>query len=789
MSAPLPQTTVYNNGVGTTSDSSGKVIATNIPAPTPVASSPNPYTGPNGPKPNSQFVQSGAPGTTSVPSITPTITPTSNSPITGTPAQSPTTMLASSYNSPQGSYQPPAPLTEDDVYKSLLSQGQGVIDSIQQGYDTQISATTNADTVTGNQAQEDQNAMSAASGLLGSSSAIAGSDRVKSATQDKIQTDTAPLIAGRQKDVATALQTIASNAQSLYPIEEEQQQQQLSNAQDAIKTLANAEVDWDSFKGTPQYDQLVQQLGGDPNYADALFTMNKPVGTVDPNLSKVLGNTYYQVTRDPVTGAMNSSSFSLPYTPPTNWVAQKVSTTTLLMQDPNNASNSILYTTDPISGQVQVSGTGSGADLASQYNASAASNSSTDSSGAASPAASQNYITTATTTAGIADATQPFADAVIGQNGVGLGSLVAGIQNAEGGSPTGVQNNPGNVKYVPGMANATDSGVQATDGGTFASFTTPQAGEQAIGGTLTSIAQGLGPDATVQDVLNKYANLGSSSSTDTESGVSTAQYGALANVPGFNPNAAGDQGIIDKDAYSYLKLYLSGTQPSNTNLTGKRSSSSAEFQQAQNRAQDLYFKATGKQLPNITEQTANLGFLNANNALLNSLTVQEGTIQANSDLMQGNINAENINQHAPVINKVLDGIQESLGDPNVSSYLAQNSTLSNELGSLLALKNASGTTVHDKLISADLIDPTASAAQEAKVVNTLMQEAGNAHTAISIANAKLFQNTDPLGVDPANPLSNPTQFAQTIGLDLAGIQRDNPSLTPEQILNQYLEQN
>lgn len=685
---------------------------------------------------------------------------------------------------------PAAPLTEDEVYQKMLSQSQGMIDQIQTGYDQQIAANKNDVQVDAGQQQQDQNAMAAASGLLGSSAAVSGASQVNTAAQDKIQSQNAPIIQQRAQAVATALGNIQSNAQTEFSTEfnqgQAQQQQNLTNAQDAVKTLATAGVNWDTFKGTPQYQTLVSQLGGDPNYADALFTMNKPVGTVDPTLSKVLGNTYYQVTRDPITGAMSSSSFTLPYTPPTGWTGQKVSTTTLLMQDPNDASNSILYTTDPISGQVQVTGTGTGAALASQYNSSVASSSdSSSSSGSASPEASANYITTATSTAGIEDPTQPFTEAV---GASGISSLVAGIMKAEGGSPAGVQNNPGNVKYVPGMAGATDSGVKATDGGTFASFNTPEDGQKQVASTLNNIAGSLGSNASVQDVLSKYANLGSTTSTDTASGTSTAQYGALANVSGFNPNASGDQGIVDRDAYSYLKLYLSGTQPSNTNLTGKRSSSSAEFQQAQNRAQDLYYQATGKQLPNITELNANLGFLNSNNALLNSLAVQEGTIQANSDLMQGNINADNINQNAPAINGIIDSVKNSLGDPGVASYLAQNSTLSNELGSLLALKNASGTTVHDKLISADLISPDAGAKQEAEVVNRLMQEAGNAHTAISLANAKLFQQTDPLGLDPQNPLSNPTQFAQSIGLDLDAIQKDYPGMTPEEILSQYISQ-
>lgn len=561
--------------------------------------------------------------------------------------------------------------------------------------------------------------------------------------------------------------------------------QMQTTALSTVKGLAESGITSGSdlqSKNPQAYLALLQHYNGDPSALDAALVMNQPNDKIAQSWTQ--GSTYYQLVTDPITGKAKVQSLDTGVNVPTAWNANKVSTTTLMMQDPNNPANFVTYTTDPISGAVTVSGSGTGTAIAAQYNSSQGGGSTSSSSGAASSTASQNYISAATTTAGINDPTTLFSTAINGDGttqGAGIGSLVAGIMRAEGGSPTGVVNNPGNVKYT-GAAGQTNSGVKASDGGTFASYATPEAGQASVAATLNSIAASLGPNATVQDVLSKYANL----QAPTASGQSTAEYGLLANVPGFNPKASGDAGVIDQDAYSYLKLYMNGTQPTNTNLTGKRAATSAEFQKAQARAQDLYYQATGKQLPNIATLKENLDLINGNNALLNQLQVQEGTISANSDLLQASISADNINQNAPAINKVLDGIKYAMGDPGVAAYLAQNSTLSNELGSLLALKNASGTTVHDKLISADLIAPDASAAQEAEVVNRLMQEATNAHGAITMASARLYMQTDPLGLDPMNPLNDPTTFAQSVGFDLAAAQADYPNMAPQTILMSYI---
>lgn len=77
------------------------------------------------------------------------------------------------------------------------------------------------------------------------------------------------------------------------------------------------------------------------------------------------------------------------------------------------------------------------------------------------------------------------------------------VQN-EGSSPQGVQNNPGNIKFA-GLPGQTNSGVQATDGGTFANYSTPEAGRQAITANIQAAIQN-NPNQTLGDFVDRYTN-------------------------------------------------------------------------------------------------------------------------------------------------------------------------------------------------------------------------------------------------------------------------------------------
>lgn len=235
-----------------------------------------------------------------------------------------------------------------------------------------------------------------------------------------------------------------------------------------------------------------------------------------------------------------------------------------------------------------------------------------------------------------------------------------------------------------------------------------------------------------------------------QSGPSYAQYGLLANTD-FNPNNRND-----KYAQQYLDYYLkNATYPTASSLgISTKAGGQTKFSNTAARANQLYFDATGQSLPDVNILKANKGLVTGNNKLLNNLDVQNNTVGANFALALQNIDTQGLNQNSQPINAFLNNIQNLMGNPETATYLAQNATLQNEIGSLIAVKNASGTTVHDKLSSAGLVPKNASVAQQVEILKTLLQEAENGKTAIQDVNKELYKQIDPLQQDPSNPSRN-----------------------------------
>lgn len=234
----------------------------------------------------------------------------------------------------------------------------------------------------------------------------------------------------------------------------------------------------------------------------------------------------------------------------------------------------------------------------------------------------------------------------------------------------------------------------------------------------------------------------------SNSGVSYSQYGLLANTD-FNPSST-----TDKSALNYLNTYLNGTLPQNGSDIGisvKGAVGSQQYQSAVTRANNLYYAATGQNLPSPDIIKSNLGLISANNKLANNLKIQEGTVEKNFGLSLQNVNANNLNQAYPILNNVINGIKNAEGDPAVAQYMAQNSTIQQELGNLLAVKNASGTTVYDKIAGAGLLPRNATPAQQVQVVKTLLQEAQNASSVFNQTNGDLYRQIDPLERQSNNP--------------------------------------
>lgn len=263
-----------------------------------------------------------------------------------------------------------------------------------------------------------------------------------------------------------------------------------------------------------------------------------------------------------------------------------------------------------------------------------------------------------------------------------------------------------------------------------------------------------------------------STGATSQSVAQSSPYGLLATVKGFNPTNQ-----VDADAANYLTNYLSGNPPSSSSGMG----GAATFQQKQRiqtRAENLYFDATGQKLPNQSLLTSNLGLISNNNNLLNNLNVQTGTIKQNGLLDLNNLNSNNINSSWPVINKMVNGLAAATGSSNVAQYLSQNETLQNELASLLSVKNASGTTVADKLSSSDILPSGATPKQIQQILTTLMTEADNQSKTILNTNAQLYIQTDPLALNPQNPVNNTITLSDDEGNEY---QAQPGQLTPSQL--------
>lgn len=227
-----------------------------------------------------------------------------------------------------------------------------------------------------------------------------------------------------------------------------------------------------------------------------------------------------------------------------------------------------------------------------------------------------------------------------------------------------------------------------------------------------------------------------------------AQYGLLSNTS-FNPNNS-----QDNVAFNYIKQVLAGNLPvaSTIGISTRGGSGQTQLANAQKRASDLYFQATGQPLPNTVTTKSNLALISANNKIANNLSIQDQTVIKNFQQNVDNLTKNNIDKQAmPVLNTITNWIQTALGNPATGALIAQNTTIQNELGSLLALKNASGTTVHDKLESAGLIGANDSIDVQKAKLKAILGEAANAKTVLQGVNSDLYNQTDPLQIDANNP--------------------------------------
>jgi len=257
-----------------------------------------------------------AAGTPTVPASVTTPAPINRSVDTST---DPTTDPAGAY---LDTFTPPQ--SEADIAAQKQREAQALIDSTNALYDTQVQQEQQA----GQKRLDQNNAVSVLSGLSGSTDAVRTSNDVTAGNTKSVDAINAQR--------AVALQAIYGKISDDAATEAEQQKQDAQKSAedvvahrtqvqtDAVNNLklmaASGAVDFDSFKNNPQnaqvYQYALQAFGGSEDALRGFMTLNKPQDTVLNSGIAPDGHTYYQVSKNPITGNVTTDHFDLGFTIP-----------------------------------------------------------------------------------------------------------------------------------------------------------------------------------------------------------------------------------------------------------------------------------------------------------------------------------------------------------------------------------------------------------------------------------------------------------------------------------------
>lgn len=321
------------------------------------------------------------------------------------------------------------------------------------------------------------------------------------------------------------------------------------------------------------------------------------------------------------------------------------------------------------------------------------------------------------TAAGISDTTVPLSQAI---TNVGLDTIVNGIIANEGGSKPGVQNNPGNIEY-DGLPGQTDSGVKKADGGTFANYSTFEAGKTAIANLVQNAADGkskaYGSTPSFESFMNTYTNTKPVDNAPGTTGNSTID----ATVPGYSTTIVGSTGMTQAAIDQRALNIAIGNETAPKQGSGI---SGVANRAIQNRVGELNAsgniaanKAQLKSLSSsLTDQT---NYLNTTQRAYNTANDNLGVL---TKLMQDNgINDSSI----PLINQITNNIKSGIADPgSIAAFKANLQGLRAEYSQVLA---KGGTrSVETDNAAASLIPDNISPAQLQQVATQLKLEGGNA---------------------------------------------------------------
>lgn len=294
-------------------------------------------------------------------------------------------------------------------------------------------------------------------------------------------------------------------------------------------------------------------------------------------------------------------------------------------------------------------------------------------------------------------------------------TIIPAIIQNEGSSPSGVRNNPGNIKFT-GLPGQINSGVKASDGGTFANYSTPQAGQQAIANIIQNATSGnsvYGPNPTLGDFIDKYTNTAPTQSVPGTTGNATVNPSA----PGYSSTIVAGrltQAAIDQAAIQYA---TTGTLP-----TGSRSSSGAgaiEAAAIKNRAAELNTNN------NISTNKATLSALST--SLKQQVSYQEtiqrsiNTVDDNLKILQQASKGVN-NSSVPIANQISNNYKLKSGDGALNAFNAAIQTVRTEYATILGRGTPTDQTRSE---SANLIPDNINLDQLNKVIAVLQKEGSN----------------------------------------------------------------
>ena len=257
-------------------------------------------------------------------------------------------------------------------------------------------------------------------------------------------------------------------------------------------------------------------------------------------------------------------------------------------------------------------------------------------------------------------------------------------------------------------------------------------------------------DATFGNMVNPSdrMRLGLPEATP-EQGKDYKQVGLLAQTS-YDP-----QNNMDLMAKNYIERYLKNNKyPTAYELGLGRGTSPAmqnKFQNIQNRADELYYEATGSSLPSVSDLTGTWKIINQNKGILNKINIASDTVESNFNLSIAGEISSNVNKNATLVNQLLNPIYLALGDPAVNQAMVSNGTITQEFANLISTRNAQGTLEADKRMAEELLPFGTSVEAQKAVVTRLVQEATNIKSALNQQNNELWKQVDPLQQNANNP--------------------------------------